>query len=165
MISSILDIATSQTSIVKMKRPFHLYLTIMDILIINGPNLNKLGVREPDIYGSETMYDVARKIIQETGVDLEVWQSNHEGDIIDKIWSSYQKKIIINAGGFSHYSVAIRDAISGSGKDFIEVHISDVENREDFRKTLILKDVCIDFISGEGVDGYQIAVDKFIKKA
>lgn len=133
------------------------------ILIINGPNLNMLGLREPEIYGSAN-YDSLIKYIEDYAKDkaeLLFYQSNHEGDIIDRIQSAYGNTdgIIINAGGYTHTSVAIADAISAVSLPAVEVHISDITKREAFRRHSYLTDVCKTTIMGKGFAGYTMAVD------
>ena len=136
----------------------------MKIKIINGPNLNLLGRRDNHIYGKETLRDIETWLYSKVNSkDSVKWfQSNHEGQIIDEIHAcidSYDG-IIINPGAFTHYSYAIRDAISAINLPSIEVHLSDVFNREDFRKNLVISDVCNVTISGKGIDGYIEAVNK-----
>ena len=131
----------------------------MKILIINGPNLNLLGKREPEIYGDETLSDIEFWLSKKTEAanhEIIWFQSNHEGKIIDKIHDAMNSidGIIINPGAFTHYAYAIRDAIAAVNIPTIEVHLSDIENREDFRKISVLKDVCSGQISGEGKIGY-----------
>lgn len=139
------------------------------ILIINGPNLNLLGIRKPELYGN---YSLKQLIIElalyskAKGYRLEHFQSNHEGEIIDKLHSTIKKRdyigCIINAGALTHYSYAIRDAIESIPLDCIEVHLTDIENREDFRKISVLKDVCCEQIKGLGIDGYKKAIEILI---
>lgn len=131
----------------------------MKILIINGPNLNLLGKREPDIYGNETLTDLESWLAatpEASSHDIEWFQSNHEGEIIDIIHDAMKNTdgIIINPGAFTHYSYAIRDAIASVNIPTVEVHLSDIENREAFRKVSVIKDVCIDQIKGLGKTGY-----------
>ena len=135
----------------------------MKILILHGPNLNLLGQREKIIYGSKTqneLFDSIKNHFPE--IEFSFFQSNHEGKIIDKIHESLDmfNALIINPGAFAHYSYAIRDAIAAISLPSIEVHLSDVFNREDFRKNLIISDVCKATISGKGLDGYIEAVNK-----
>lgn len=142
----------------------------MKILIINGPNLNFLGIREPSVYGSKTYDDLTNFLNQEgskRNINLDIRQTNHEGLIIDYIQESYFNKydgIIINPGGYTHYSVAIRDAISSVMIPTIEVHLSNILEREDFRKISLIKDVCVKSIYGKGFDGYLEALEYFYKK-
>ena len=133
----------------------------MEVLIINGPNLNMLGTRETDIYGMKSLDDVNKFILEYfKKVKLDFFQSNHEGGIIDKIQSSYSRLdgIVINPGAFTHYSYAIRDAISSVAIPFVEVHISNVAARDEFRKNSVISDVCLGTISGLGAYGYVLAV-------
>ena len=136
-------------------------MKVEKILLIHGPNLNLLGVREPDIYGKESQ-DQLFKFIESSFPEIEfnIFQSNHEGALIDTIHDKrdWADAIIINAGAFSHYSYAIRDAIKAVDIPAMEVHISDINNREDFRKKLVLSDVCIETIAGQGKQGYLEAV-------
>lgn len=131
----------------------------MKIQVINGPNLNMLGVREPDFYGKKTLEEI-NEILKKAGAErhmsLNFFQSNHEGAIIDKIQECYDKAdgIVINPGAFTHYSIAIRDAISAVGIPAVEVHLSDINSREDFRKISVIKDVCIGQFSGKGIYSY-----------
>lgn len=138
------------------------------LLVINGPNLNLLGTREPDVYGRETLEDVNNKIFkygEERETIVFFYQSNHEGCIIDKIHSMLKQNfigLIINPGALTHYSYAIRDAIKGVGIDTVEVHISDISKREKFRAESVIKDVCVKQIAGHGINGYMEAVDYLI---
>ncbi len=140
----------------------------MKLIIINGPNLNLLGIREKKIYG-ETSFDSYYKTLLkkfEGLINLEYYQSNHEGELIEKIQEvgfSYDG-IIINAGGFTHTSVALRDAISSVTTPAIEVHISNILSREEFRKKSYLSDVCKGIISGLGLIGYEAAIKYFSEK-
>ena len=138
------------------------------ILIINGPNLNLLGNREKKFYGDTTLEKI--KILcdqhcKKNDMTCSFFQSNHEGELIEKIQEigfSYDG-IIINAGGFTHTSVALRDAISSVKSPAVEVHISNILSREDFRKTSYLSDVCTGIVSGLGLIGYDAAINYFIK--
>ncbi len=141
----------------------------MKILVINGPNLNMLGIREPQIYGSETYLDLVNllnRYAEEKKIELEIYQSNHEGDIIDKIQAAYQKKdgLIINAGGYTHTSIAIMDAVKSVNIPSVEVHISDLKKREDFRQISYLSYVCEKTITGKGFNGYLEAIDYLMTK-
>ena len=138
------------------------------IIIINGPNLNLLGIREKNIYGETSFDSYYETLIKKYNgkVDLEYYQSNHEGELIEKIQKigfSYDG-IIINAGGFTHTSVALRDAISSVTTPAIEVHISNILSREEFRKKSYLSDVCTGIISGLGLMGYEAAINYFSEK-
>jgi 3-dehydroquinate dehydratase-2 len=138
------------------------------ILIINGPNLNLLGTREPEIYGKLTLKDIETALTnaaQKYGVELECFQSNHEGEIVDKICSakSIFDAIIINPAAYTHTSVAIRDALSAVEIATIEVHISNIYSREQFRHNSLIAPVCVGQISGLGLDGYISALNFFCK--
>lgn len=139
----------------------------MKILILNGPNLNLLGVREKSIYGADSFDTFYDKISQKYGnVELAYFQSNIEGEIIDKLHAvgfSYDG-IILNAGGYTHSSVAIADAIAAVNTPVIEVHISNIYAREDFRHKSLLSKNCVGIISGLGLDGYEIALLYFVNK-
>jgi 3-dehydroquinate dehydratase II len=134
------------------------------ILIINGPNLNLLGTREKDIYGSETLEDIAKKIYTEAqnlGLDIDFVQTNHEGEIIDKLHSARGRidVIIINPGAYTHYSIAIRDAVKAVEVPTIEVHLSNIHAREEFRNKSVIAPVCVGQISGFGSGSYLMALD------
>ena len=136
----------------------------MKILVINGPNLNMLGIREPDIYGRETYESLCRKIrdhAEKRGIEVTLYQSNHEGDLVDAIQQAYGKAdgIVINPGAYTHTSIAILDAMKAVGIRAVEVHISDVNAREDFRKVSYIRAACEKTISGHGTDGYLEAID------
>lgn len=141
----------------------------MKILVINGPNLNMLGIREPEIYGSKTYEDLVSLIKEEASklnIDVELFQSNHEGAIIDKIHQSYFDKvsgIIINPGAYTHYSYAISDAIKSVMINCVEVHLSDITKREEFRKVSVISSSCIKTIYGKGFDGYIEALKILMK--
>ena len=132
----------------------------MKILILNGPNLNRLGTRKPEIYGSKTMaqilLDIQRALPE---VRLTYFQSNHEGDLIDQIQAFEGDGIVLNAGGYSHTSVALRDAVEECEVPVIEVHISNIKAREPFRQVSLLTDVCAHSIIGKGTGGYVEAVE------
>ena len=142
----------------------------MKILVINGPNLNMTGIRKKNIYGTEPLNEINNKLKEygkSRGAELFFYQSNHEGDIIDIIQSSRTEYdgAIINAGAYSHYSYAIRDAIE-SVEDYIpyvEVHMSDISSREDFRRVSVISDVCVKQISGYGADSYKMGIDLLIE--
>ena len=139
----------------------------MKILVINGPNLNMLGIREPDIYGKKTYDDLVALIedyCREKGVDVEIFQSNHEGAIVDKIQDAYKKfdGIVINPAAYTHTSVAILDALKAVGIRTVEVHISDVSAREDFRKVSYVRLYAEKTVSGLGFDGYLRAIDHLL---
>lgn len=136
------------------------------ILIINGPNLNMLGLREPEIYGSRTYGDLVKYISDYCSgrAQADFYQTNHEGDIIDKIQQSrgVYDAIVLNAGGYTHTSVAIADAIAASRVPTAEVHISDITKREPFRRHSYLTPVCAVTVMGKGFEGYTEAVEFFI---
>jgi 3-dehydroquinate dehydratase-2 len=139
------------------------------ILLINGPNLNLLGTREPQVYGSTTLSDVvtaAKSQGRTLGIEVEDFQSNHEGAIIDRIHEAREKIqfIIINPGGLTHTSVALRDALAGVAIPFIEVHISNVHAREEYRHRSFLSDKAIGVICGLGVFGYTAAINFVAQK-
>ena len=132
----------------------------MKILILNGPNLNRLGVRKPEIYGTKTMAQILLEIQQKwPDVHFVYFQSNHEGDLIDQIQGQEADGIVINAGGYTHTSVALRDAVEDCEVPVVEVHISDINKREAFRGISLLTDACAHTIIGHGTDGYKEAVE------
>lgn len=136
-----------------------------NILIINGPNINLIGNREPDIYGSESFDSYFMKLkIRYTDIRLEARQSNHEGEIIDWIqqYGNIYDGIIINAGGYTHTSVAIRDAISAVNIPVVEIHISNIFAREDFRHRSMLSPVCKGTICGFGLESYRLAIESLL---
>ncbi len=139
----------------------------MKLIIINGPNLNLLGVREKKIYGNKSFESLFNELQKKyNDISLEQYQSNHEGEIIEKIQEvgfSYDG-IIINAGGFTHTSIAIRDAISSVTTPCLEVHISNILSREEFRQNSYLSEVSVGIISGLGMKGYELAIQYFISK-
>ena len=135
----------------------------MHILILNGPNLNRLGLRKPEIYGSKTMAQILLDIQRNwPDVHFRYFQSNHEGDLIDQIQAFEGDGIVLNAGGYSHTSVALRDAVEECELPVVEVHISDITKREPFRQTSLLTDVCAHSIIGKGTKGYEEAVQYLI---
>lgn len=136
----------------------------MKIRVINGPNLNMLGIREPAIYGSTTYADLCdfiRNHAEKTGVSVTLLQSNHEGDLVDYIQQAYgvDDAIVINPGAYTHTSVAILDAAKAVGLPVVEVHISKVEDREDFRQISYIRQACVKTITGHGIAGYTEAMD------
>ena len=140
----------------------------MNILLINGPNLNLLGTREPEIYGNQTLDQIEKELIKvakKNKFKLDCYQSNHEGEIVDKIHGSVNRiqGILINAGALTHTSISIRDALIGSKIPFVELHISNIFSREDFRKESFLTDKAIGIISGFGISSYSLALDGLIK--
>ena len=141
----------------------------MKLFIINGPNLNMLGIREPEIYGTLTLKDIESKIrlyCAKKQIDVEFYQSNHEGEIVDIIQSAYHKAdaIVINPAAYTHTSVAILDALKAVNIDTVEVHLSDVDEREDFRKISYVSFFAKKIIKGKGVDGYIEAIDFFLNR-
>ena len=136
----------------------------MKILVINGPNLNMLGIREPDHYGKETYADLVAKIrnhCDSKGAEVRCYQSNHEGCLVDEIQQAYGMfdGIVINPGAYTHTSIAILDAVKAVGIPTVEVHISKVEEREDFRQISYVRLACVKTITGHGTDGYLEAID------
>jgi len=136
----------------------------MKILVINGPNLNMLGIREPDIYGRKTYADLVEYIknhAEKNGIETEFFQSNHEGSIVDAIQDAYQNfdAIVMNPAAYTHTSVAILDALKSVGIPTVEVHISDISTREEFRKFSYVSLAAVKTICGEGFDGYLHAID------
>ena len=131
----------------------------MKLLIINGPNLNMLGIREPGIYGSDSYETLCRRVLDyaaSRGAEAECYQSNHEGDLVDRIQAAYGNTdgIVINPGAYTHTSVALLDAVKAVGIPTVEVHISDVNAREAFRQISYIRAACVATISGHGLDGY-----------
>lgn len=136
----------------------------MKIMVINGPNLNMLGIREPEIYGSETHKDLCNLIenyAREKGIEVEIFQSNHEGVLVDKIQEAYLKfqGIVINPAAYTHTSIALLDALKSVGIPTVEVHISDVSKREDFRQISYVRECCVATVTGLGFNGYLKAID------
>ena len=136
----------------------------MKIRVINGPNLNMLGIREPDIYGKVTYADLKKMIeehCRERKIDVEVLQSNHEGDLVDMIQECYGNfdGIVINPGAYTHTSVALLDALKAVSVPAVEVHISEVDKREEFRQISYIRQACFETRSGHGVKGYMEAMD------
>lgn len=141
----------------------------MKLLVLNGPNLNLLGLREPSIYGKEDYSALCAKIThhaRKIGVEVEIYQSNHEGDLVDAIQNAYGKVegIVFNPAAYTHTSVALLDALKAVGIPTVEVHISDVSRREDFRQVSFVRAACVKTICGHGTDGYLEAMD-FLKEA
>ncbi len=141
----------------------------MKILVINGPNLNMLGIREPDIYGKNTyknLIGIIKNHAKEKSISVKCFQSNYEGAIVTKIQKALNKfdGIVINPGAYTHTSVAILDALKAVGLPCVEVHISDVDEREDFRKKSFISDYCIKTIKGHGFSGYIEAIDVLSEK-
>ena len=141
----------------------------MNILVINGPNLNFLGKREPEIYGNRTYEDLLQLIREEAdrlGVNVEFYQSNHEGDLVDAIQGAYGRMdgIIINPAAYTHTSIALLDAVKAVGIPTVEVHISDPDTREDFRKVSYIRAACETTIKGKGLEGYTEALRHLVQK-
>ena len=144
----------------------------MKLLVINGPNLNMLGIREPEKYGKSTLSDIEKELYAysfELGIDIETFQSNSEGEIIDKIQQALGKfdGMLINAGGYTHTSVAIRDAISSVNLPCVEVHMTNIHAREEFRHLSLIAPVCVGQISGFGQNSYKLglkALCDYLKK-
>ncbi len=140
------------------------------ILVIQGPNLNLLGTREPDIYGKTTLEDIHQRLgelAKAQSVDLSTYQSNHEGELIDRIQKAKQDGvdfIIINPGAFTHTSVALRDVLAGVAIPFTEVHLSNIHQREEFRKHSYLSDIATGVICGLGAIGYELALQAAIAR-
>jgi 3-dehydroquinate dehydratase-2 len=139
------------------------------ILVIHGPNLNLLGIREKGIYGTETFDSINDRIRQEAeklGVQVDIFQSNHEGEIIDKIHAAMgvYGGIVINPGAYTHYSIAIRDAIKAVSIPTVEIHLSNVHAREEFRAKSVIAPVCVGQISGFGGDSYILGLNAIIMK-
>ena len=142
----------------------------MKIYVINGPNINMLGIREPDFYGHDT-YENLLKIIDDHSKWLEIecvcYQSNHEGDLVDKIQEAYFNRadgIVINPGAYTHTSIALLDAVKAVNIPTVEVHISKLEEREDFRQVSYIRLACVGTISGKGINGYIEAIDLLCEK-
>ncbi|MEA9568137.1 type II 3-dehydroquinate dehydratase [Polynucleobacter sp. AP-Nickl1-40-C4] len=140
------------------------------ILVIQGPNLNLLGAREPDVYGKTTLEDIHQRLgelAKAQSVDLDTFQSNHEGELIDRIQKAKQDGvdfIIINPGAFTHTSVALRDVLAGVAIPFTEVHLSNIHQREEFRKHSYLSDIATGVICGLGAIGYELALQAAIAR-
>ena len=137
------------------------------LLLCNGPNLNQLGTREPDVYGATTLEDVVaavREHVADRGVEVRDVQSNHEGDLIEAIHDArdWADGIVINPGGWTHTSVALRDAISASALPAVEVHLSNVHARETFRHTSVTAGACVGVVAGFGADSYLLGVDALL---
>lgn len=141
----------------------------MTIFVVNGPNLNLLGEREPDVYGHDNYLSLVlniKKYAKEKKIKIIIKQSNHEGEIIDLL-QKYRKKIdgiVINPGAYTHYSYAIYDCIKGISVPAVEVHLSDIESREEFRKISVIKPACIGQIKGKGIAGYREAIDMLLER-
>lgn len=137
----------------------------MKILIINGPNINMLGIREKHLYGDqsyEALLDFCKKAAEKAGVEADFYQSNHEGDIVDEIQKAYGRYdgIVINPAAYTHTSIAIADALKAVSIPTVEVHLTDVSAREDYRKISYVRDICIATYYGYGFDGYRMAIER-----
>lgn len=135
----------------------------MKFLILNGPNINMLGIREPDIYGKQDFKALCRLVedtAEELGCEVDLYQSNHEGDLVDRIQQAYGTidAIVINPAAYTHTSVALLDALKAVGIPFVEVHISDVSKRENFRQVSFVRQAAKKTITGQGIDGYRQAM-------
>jgi 3-dehydroquinate dehydratase II len=136
----------------------------MNILLLNGPNLNLLGEREPEVYGTTTLPELVAKVqarARELGVDLRAFQSNHEGALVDELHQArrWADGVIFNPGAFTHYSYSLRDAISGTRLRVVEVHLSNILKREPFRAISVLEEVCAHRVMGKGIQGYIEALE------
>ena len=136
----------------------------MKLLFLNGPNLNMLGIREPDIYGKQTYADLEayiRSFCEELGIQCEIFQSNHEGALVDAIQAAYGKVdgIVINPAAYTHTSVALLDALKAAGLPAVEIHISDVSRREDFRQVSYIRQACCQTFAGYGFEGYRMGAE------
>ena len=141
----------------------------MKVLVLNGPNINMLGIREPGIYGKQNFQDLLNlltKTAENLGIELEQYQSNHEGSLVDKIQEAYGSVdgIVINPAAYTHTSVAILDALKSVGIPAVEVHFSDVTTREDFRHLSYVHFACEKTIIGQGIDGYRQAIEYLVNK-
>jgi 3-dehydroquinate dehydratase-2 len=137
------------------------------VLVLQGPNLNLLGTREPGIYGRETLDEIHAGIAERAaglGLDVDFFQSNHEGGLIDRLHQKDFDVAIVNAGGLTHTSVALRDALLGVQRPFVEVHLSDPATREPFRKINFLADVALESIVGKGSRGYHLALESIARR-
>jgi 3-dehydroquinate dehydratase-2 len=131
------------------------------VLVVHGPNLQRLGTREPAVYGTATLADIdarLRAVGQESGVDVQCFQSNHEGVLVDTLHASDADGFVVNAAGLTHTSVVLRDALLSTGRPFVEVHLSNVHAREPFRHTSLLSDVAAGVVFGFGPVGYELAL-------
>jgi 3-dehydroquinate dehydratase-2 len=137
------------------------------VLVLQGPNLNLVGTREPEIYGTQTLDEIhagIRDRAGELGLEIEFFQSNHEGALIDRLHERDFDAAIVNAGGLTHTSIALRDALLGVARPFVEVHLSDPSTREPFRKVNFLHDVAIESIVGQGARGYHLALESIASR-
>lgn len=140
----------------------------MRIQVLHGPNLNLLGTREPAVYGSTTLAEVDASLAalaEELGIRLESFQSNHEGALVDRVQEAAREAdgFLVNAGGYTHTSVALRDALTGVGRPFVEVHVSNIHAREPFRRESLLAPVALGQVTGFGADGYLLALRGLVR--
>jgi 3-dehydroquinate dehydratase-2 len=138
----------------------------MRVLVLDGPNLNLVGTREPEIYGSESLADIHAATAaraEELGLEVDFFQSNHEGALLDRLHQRDVEAVIVNAGGLTHTSVSLRDALLAIERPFIEVHLSDPARREPFRSVNLLSDVATESIVGQGGRGYQLALESIAR--
>lgn len=140
----------------------------MKLLVINGPNMNLLGIREPEIYGSHTYADLCRMVEEYAkvlGVEVEIFQSNHEGDLVDRIQQAYGQTdgLILNPAAYTHTSIALLDALQAVQIPAVEVHISNVDHREPFRRVSYIRQACLTTVSGHGLGGYLEAMDLLVR--
>lgn len=140
----------------------------MRVGVVHGPNLNLLGTREPGIYGATTLAEVdgaLERLAGELGIELDTFQSNHEGSLVDRIQESAGRTdgFVVNAGGYTHTSVALRDALTGVGRPFVEVHVSNIHAREPFRRKSLLAPVALGSVMGFGADGYLLALRGLVR--
>lgn len=141
----------------------------MRVLIVNGPNLNLLGARRPEIYGATTLGELEEQCRQwgaALGCDISVFQSNHEGAIIDRLHEAIGRAdgVVINPGAYAHYSYAIHDAIESTALPTVEVHLSDIASREPWRATSVVAAACIATVSGQGIAGYRVALETLVAR-
>jgi 3-dehydroquinate dehydratase-2 len=137
------------------------------VLVLQGPNLNLVGTREPEIYGHETLEEIHEGIAEravELGLDVEFFQSNHEGALIDRLHQRDFDAAIVNAGGLTHTSIALRDALLAVQRPFVEVHLSDPSRREAFRHVNFLHDIAVESIVGQGARGYHLALESIARR-
>ena len=138
----------------------------MRLEVLHGPNLNLLGTREPEVYGTTTLAEIderIRAVADELGVEVGITQSNHEGALIDRIQEADGSGFVVNAGGLTHTSVALRDALVGTGRPFVEVHVSNVYGREPFRRESLLAAVALGTVTGFGADSYTLAMRGLVR--
>lgn len=138
------------------------------VLVLNGPNLNLLGTREPEVYGADTLDDVLERLrrhVEGRDVELRAVQSNIEGELVDALHEArtWADGVVFNPGAFTHYSIALRDAISGTGLAVVETHLSNVHAREEFRHRSVLAAVCLGVVAGFGADSYLVALDGLLR--